>query len=210
MHATVLTPWASQYTVTMFLVDVSASMGKTREVAVPGTSSGEPQVIEMTNLEWSLQFVMLKIQEMVSLPAARCAHSLTADTDLQWKEDRQMWRHPLRERRLALFFTKSTRIFGNNSMHTSSLRLGTRNAINEANGGYENVTEYIPIAQPNASTLAKLASLKPSTVSGDRAWRIYSHTSHIDVQPQRLTHSLWPSRPRTCTYTTRRLGLAKL
>lgn len=54
----------------MFLVDVSASMGKTREVAVPGTSSSEPQVIEMTNLEWSLQFVMLKIQEMVNLATA--------------------------------------------------------------------------------------------------------------------------------------------
>ena len=55
----------------MFLVDVSASMGKAREVALPGPSGDEPQVIEMTNLEWSLQFVMLKIQEMVGVATPR-------------------------------------------------------------------------------------------------------------------------------------------
>lgn len=50
----------------MFLVDISPSMGKMREVEVPSTEEeGEPTVIEMTNLEWSLQFVKLKIQEMV-------------------------------------------------------------------------------------------------------------------------------------------------
>ena len=54
-----------QYTVTMFLVDTSPSMGKTREVEIPGTNGSDPEVIEMTNLEWSLQYVMLKIQEMV-------------------------------------------------------------------------------------------------------------------------------------------------
>ncbi len=54
-----------QYTVTMFLVDTSPSMGKTREVQIPGTTGGDPETIEMTNLEWSLQYVMLKIQEMV-------------------------------------------------------------------------------------------------------------------------------------------------
>ena len=63
--AYVLTILSTQYTVTMFLVDVSSSMGKTRRVEVPGQSGGEPEVIEMTNLEWSIQFVMLKIQEMV-------------------------------------------------------------------------------------------------------------------------------------------------
>lgn len=49
----------------MFLVDVSPSMGKMREVEVPATEESGPTTVEMTNLEWSLQFVMLKIQEMV-------------------------------------------------------------------------------------------------------------------------------------------------
>ncbi|KAI0757610.1 hypothetical protein C8Q80DRAFT_1134419 [Daedaleopsis nitida] len=53
------------YTVTMFLVDTSASMAKTREVELPGRDGQDAEVIEMTNLEWSIQFVMLKIQEMV-------------------------------------------------------------------------------------------------------------------------------------------------
>jgi ATP-dependent DNA helicase 2 subunit 2 len=53
-----------QYTVTMFLVDVSPSMGKVREVEVE-QSNGETRIIEMTNLEWALQFVKLKVQEMV-------------------------------------------------------------------------------------------------------------------------------------------------
>ena len=50
----------------MFLVDVSSSMGNTRQVQVPGPPGGEPEIIEMTNLEWSIQYVMLKIQEMVA------------------------------------------------------------------------------------------------------------------------------------------------
>ncbi|KZT24684.1 SPOC domain-like protein [Neolentinus lepideus HHB14362 ss-1] len=53
------------YTVTMFLVDVSASMGKTRTVDLPDALNGEPRTAEMTNLEWALQFVKLKIQEMI-------------------------------------------------------------------------------------------------------------------------------------------------
>lgn len=44
----------------------------------------------------------------------------------------------------------------------------TDNIINEENGGYENVKEYIPIGQPNAGTLAKLQALEPSTTHGDR------------------------------------------
>ncbi|EPQ61200.1 SPOC domain-like protein [Gloeophyllum trabeum ATCC 11539] len=49
----------------MFLVDVSASMGKLRTVDLPDAPNGEPQTAEMTNLEWALQFVKLKIQEMI-------------------------------------------------------------------------------------------------------------------------------------------------
>ncbi|GJE94221.1 ku80-like protein [Phanerochaete sordida] len=52
------------YTVTMFLVDVSPSMGKMREVEIP-LPNGEVQIAEMTNLEWALQFVKLKVQEMI-------------------------------------------------------------------------------------------------------------------------------------------------
>ncbi len=44
----------------------------------------------------------------------------------------------------------------------------TKNVINAEHGGYDNVNEYIPIAQPNAGTLAKLAALEPSTVYGER------------------------------------------
>ena len=45
----------------------------------------------------------------------------------------------------------------------------TRNIVNDDNpGGYENIEEFIPIGQPHAGTLAKLQSLRPSTVIGDR------------------------------------------
>jgi hypothetical protein len=59
-----------KYTVTMFLVDVSKSMGNTRTVELPPGPNGEERTTEMTNLEWALQFVKLKIQEMVSDSAA--------------------------------------------------------------------------------------------------------------------------------------------
>ena len=45
---------------------------------------------------------------------------------------------------------------------------GTSNIINEKNGGYERVSEYIPIGQPNNGTLAKLQALQASEESGDR------------------------------------------
>ena len=48
----------------MFLIDVSPTMGKMREVETP-LPNGETQVVEMSNLEWSIQFVKMKIQEMV-------------------------------------------------------------------------------------------------------------------------------------------------
>lgn len=55
----------TQYTVTMFIIDVAPSMGKMRPLEITDPQSGESEVVEMTNLQWSLQFVMLKIQEMV-------------------------------------------------------------------------------------------------------------------------------------------------
>jgi len=51
----------------MFLVDTSPSMGKVRTVELPPDPNGEKPTVEMTNLEWALQFVKLKIQEMVHI-----------------------------------------------------------------------------------------------------------------------------------------------
>ncbi|TFK76643.1 SPOC domain-like protein [Pluteus cervinus] len=114
------------YTVTMFLVDVSRSMGKLRAVELPPGPDGEERVAEITNLEWSLQFVKLKIQEMIynGRKTDQCG--------------------------VILFGSEET-----------------NNIINEKNGGYDNVSEYIPIAQPNANTLAKLHELQPSSTIGD-------------------------------------------
>jgi ATP-dependent DNA helicase 2 subunit 2 len=44
----------------------------------------------------------------------------------------------------------------------------TNNVLNEHGDGYEHVYEYIPIAQPNATTLTKLDALRPTSVCGDR------------------------------------------
>lgn len=71
---------------TMFLVDVSPSMGKTREVEMP-LPNGEVQVVEMTNLEWALQFVKLKVQEMVSATPMARVIVLIARVDLQRPQD---------------------------------------------------------------------------------------------------------------------------
>ena len=49
----------------MFLIDTSPSMGKFRTVQLPPGLNNEERTSEMTRLEWALQFVKLKIQEMV-------------------------------------------------------------------------------------------------------------------------------------------------
>lgn len=48
-----------------FVVDVSQSMGKMRNVEVPSEPGKPPRTVQMTNLEWALQFVMWKVQEQV-------------------------------------------------------------------------------------------------------------------------------------------------
>lgn len=53
-------------------------------------------------------------------------------------------------------------------------RTETRNVVNDENGDYENVIEYIPIAQPNAATITKIDALAPSTVFGDRMANSYN------------------------------------
>lgn len=49
----------------MFLIEVSPSMGTLRSVEVPLGPNGEARSREVTKLEWVLEFVMLKVQEMV-------------------------------------------------------------------------------------------------------------------------------------------------
>lgn len=61
-----------QYTVTMFMVDTSPTMGSVRTVELPPGPDGETRTTEMTNLEWALRYVKTKIQEMV-----RYTHSLS-------------------------------------------------------------------------------------------------------------------------------------
>lgn len=45
----------------------------------------------------------------------------------------------------------------------------TKNSVNDAQGGYEGVVEYIPIAQPGAKVLRQLDELEPSDDYGDGA-----------------------------------------
>lgn len=47
----------------MFVVDLSPSMARTRTVEIP--SDDGIVTVEMSNLEWGLQYIKLKIQEMV-------------------------------------------------------------------------------------------------------------------------------------------------
>jgi len=51
----------------MFLVDTSPSMGTMCTLELPSGPNGEPRTKQVTHLRWSLQFAMLKIQEMVRL-----------------------------------------------------------------------------------------------------------------------------------------------
>jgi hypothetical protein len=50
-----------------FVIDVSTSMGKMRDVTIPGEGGKAPRTVQMTNLEWALQFILLKVQELVSV-----------------------------------------------------------------------------------------------------------------------------------------------
>ncbi|KAJ3563470.1 hypothetical protein NP233_g8920 [Leucocoprinus birnbaumii] len=113
------------YTATMFLVDTSPSMGTLKTVELPGPN-GETISRTITHLEYVLQFVKLKIQEMI-------------------------------------FNGRKTDQCGVITFGSEE----TDNIVNSKNGGYEHVEEYIPIAQPNAGTLAKLDELRPSSVAGD-------------------------------------------
>ncbi|KAF8480890.1 SPOC domain-like protein [Russula ochroleuca] len=119
-------PLGAGSTATVFLVDVSPTMGVMRTIELPPGPNGESRTKQVTHLQWSLQFAMLKIQEMIfnGRKTDQCG--------------------------VILFGTEET-----------------VNIVNRADGGYDHVTEFIPIAQPNADTLAKLAALQASNVSGD-------------------------------------------
>ncbi|KAJ7171774.1 SPOC domain-like protein [Mycena crocata] len=111
------------YTVTMFVIDIGPSMAKLRT----HDPEGNELIEEITNLQWGLQFVKLKIQEMIfnGRKTDKCG----------------------------------VVVFGSDK---------TRNILNKRmKEGYERVEEYIPIAQPNAATLAKLDALQPSDEAGD-------------------------------------------
>lgn len=82
----------------MFLVDVSPSMGNTREVEVP-QPNGEVHLVEMTNLEWALQFVKLKVQEMVMYYLPSTMGFTNASPDLQRAQNGPVWCHFVRHRR---------------------------------------------------------------------------------------------------------------
>ncbi|KXN84807.1 ATP-dependent DNA helicase II subunit 2 [Leucoagaricus sp. SymC.cos] len=116
----------------MFLVDTSPPMGTIKTVELQ-KSTGETISKTMTHLEYALQFVKLKVQEMI--------------------------------------------FNGRKTDQCGVITFGsevTDNIINIKNGGYDNVMEYIPIAQPNGETLAKLNALEPSAVAGDTMLTIIS------------------------------------
>ncbi|KAH9075752.1 SPOC domain-like protein [Lactarius deliciosus] len=114
------------YSVTLFIVDVSPTMGTMRTLDLPPGPNGETRTKKVTHLQWSLQFAMLKIQEMIfnGRKTDQCG--------------------------VILFGTEET-----------------DNVIHRKDGGYDHVTEFLRIEQPNADTLAKLVALRASSVSGD-------------------------------------------
>jgi hypothetical protein len=85
-------------TATVFCVDLSPTMGATRTLELPSGPDGETRTKEVTHLQWSLQFAMLKIQEMVGLGLTCAIHNLLGHlVDLQWQKDRSMWCHSFRD-----------------------------------------------------------------------------------------------------------------
>jgi hypothetical protein len=57
-------------TATIFLVDLSPTMARARTLELPSGPNGELRTKQVTHLQWSLQFAMLKIQEMVCLKSS--------------------------------------------------------------------------------------------------------------------------------------------
>lgn len=153
-----------QYTVTMFVVDVSPSMGRTREVELEDGMTGQTRVVEMTNLEWSLRYVKLKIQEMVRALHVRARLCLTAAySDIQRTQDGPVRCHPLRHGRCVA----AARMVLTSRRADTALPADTSNVLNAKHGGYDHVTEFIEIGQPSATTLAELSGIAPTVVDED-------------------------------------------
>lgn len=152
----------------MFLIDVSPSMGKLRTIEMPLGPNGETRTREVTRLQWVLEFVMLKVQEMVNKDTISHLNYATL------AKTQSVLRYSTEERpsSVVLFcLALKAGLFNSISPRPQShlcLCLDTRNIVNETNGGYEHVTEFIPIIQPNAHTMTKIKSIKPSTTIGDR------------------------------------------
>ncbi|KAJ1310918.1 hypothetical protein OPQ81_009430 [Rhizoctonia solani] len=53
------------YTATMFVIDVSPSMGTMRTIFLEPAEDGTERTKQVTHLQWALQYVMLKVQEMI-------------------------------------------------------------------------------------------------------------------------------------------------
>ena len=73
---------------TMFAIDVSSSMGETKVLDVSPGPDGNPRTREITKLEWALEFVMLKVQEMVGDISLKAGCGLIFGLrDIQWQEN---------------------------------------------------------------------------------------------------------------------------
>ena len=76
-------------------------------------------------------------------------------------------------------------------LHQSYSALETNNPVNKREGGYENVSEYIPVEQPNSSTIAKLDELRASEDSiGDRELKA------LMIATEPIIHVAHPSHGR--------------
>ena len=137
-------------------------MGTTRTLDLPPGPNGEPRTKQVTHLQWSLQFAMLKIQEMV------CPHNFAS-----YISDRTPSRSSTVGRQISVvLFSSEQRVCTRLKRIEILIRNAckeTDNVVNQKDGGYDHITEFIRIAQPNADTLAKLATLEAADVAGDRS-----------------------------------------
>ncbi len=68
---------------------------------------------------------------------------------------------------VILFGTEGTYPLQSDKVLLHRACVETDNVVHRKDGGYDHVTEFLHIGQPNADTLAKLAVLQTSNVAGD-------------------------------------------
>lgn len=85
----------------MFIVDVSPSMANKKIIDLPPGPDGQPRTREVTRLEWILEFVMYKVQEMVHFFSCHyfIFHVKRVILDLSREKNRPMWRNFVWHRR---------------------------------------------------------------------------------------------------------------